>query len=128
MYLPVTRLRRLLAPIAFVWLTSQAGLLAALPVALWTGTAEELLECRCTHGDHAMCPMHHKPAPGSRICVTQSADQSDAALLASIINVAGMLPSHTVPLVPPQARAVDDLVPIPSSHRPVPPDPPPPRA
>jgi hypothetical protein len=127
-YVSVTRLRRLLAPIAFVWLTSQAGLLAALPIALWTGTAEELLECRCTHGDHAMCPMHHKRAPGSRICVTQTADQSDAALLASIVNVAGVLPSQVQPIVPPRVRPPGELISIVSSRRPVPPDPPPPRA
>ena len=128
MYVPVTRLRHLLAPIAFVWLTSQVGLLAAMPIALWAGTAEELLECTCTHGEHAMCPMHHKPAPGSRICLMQSTDDSNAALLASIVHVAGVLAVHTEPIIPPQARLVDDLVPISSSRRPVPPDPPPPRA
>jgi hypothetical protein len=124
----MTRLRHLLAPIAFVWLTSQAGLLAAMPIALWAGTAEELLECRCAHGDHAICPMHHKPARGSRICVMQTADQSGAALLASIVNVAGVLPSPAQPIVPPQVRPVDDLITTVSSRRPVPPDPPPPRA
>ena len=124
----MTRLRRFLGPIAAAWLTCQTSILLGAPAVFWAASAEELLECTCAHGDHAMCPMHHKPARGSTICLMRGATDSDAAVLSSLVGAAGVLPATSfvsapvpIPVVIP-ARATTILV------RPAPPEPPPPRA
>jgi hypothetical protein len=89
--------------VMLVWLSCQAGLLAMVPVVLWAGIADELPECTCTHGDHAMCPMHHKQVRGSTICLMRSADSSNGALLRSIVSFVGVLASPTPVMIPPSA-------------------------
>ena len=54
------RLRRLLGPLAAVWIACQLCFLVGGPIALVARVADEEPECTCTHGDHAMCPMHHR--------------------------------------------------------------------
>lgn len=122
------RLRRALGPIAAIWLSCQLGLLATAPIVIWAGIAGELLECACTHGDHAVCPMHHKPAPGSRICLMRSADNGETAVLASIFSFVGVLTLPTEAMIPPSTQSVVQAPTTSSSRRPAPPDPPPPRA
>ena len=127
----MTRLRRALVPLAALWLSCQAGTVALVPVALWMSGAEHhAAECTCGHGANAMCPMHrHEPAgtPG-RDCSMQAANETGTAVLTTL-GAGGLIPQSTPALV----------APIPSTHvsppdvdvraqRPVPPDPPPPRA
>lgn len=124
-------LRRVLAPAAAIWLFCQAATVMLAPVALWIAADVHAAECTCGHGADALCPMHrHKPAgdPNSH-CSMQAANQTGAAVLTTIIGVAGLLPDSTPSLA----------APVPSTNvgptnagvrgeRPVPPDPPPPRA
>jgi hypothetical protein len=121
-------MRRVLGRVAIAWLFCQASALTFAPVVFWYGSAEAgRVECRCTHGDHAVCPMHHKPAPGSKICLMQSADDSSRAVLSWLLNV-GVVPApgEAVVLEPTGRRLVFEIsVTAPGS---LPPDPPPPRA
>jgi hypothetical protein len=124
----MTRLRRAVGPIAAIWLSCQVGMLATAPIVFWAETAEGLLECTCSHGDHAICPMHHKPAPGSKICLMRSADTGEAAVLASLFSFVGVLTVPTQAMIPPSTQPVVQTPTTSSSRRPAPPDPPPPRA
>lgn len=124
---PMTRLRRALGRIAITWLLCHVTTLTLAQTVLWSRAGEELLECTCTHGDHAICPMHHKPAPGSTLCLMQSADDDGPAILTSIFGIAGLLPAPTRAATPePQRAGVLIEIETPSA-RPAPPDPPPPR-
>ncbi len=76
----MTRLRRALSRIAVTWLLCQVATLTFAPAALWSGSAEALLECTCAHSSHGTCPMHHAPAPKSAQCVLGSADDGDVAV------------------------------------------------
>lgn len=124
----MSRLRRALGPIVAFWLSCHVGQLVAVPVVFWAGHGDALLECTCAHGDHAICPMHHKPAPGSTICLMQSTTGDDAAVLAATLTFVGVL--GTVPQLTPPASprlrlvGTDAFVLTPL----VTPDPPPPRA
>jgi hypothetical protein len=128
----VTRLRRALVPLATIWLSCQIGTVALVPVALWVSAADpHTAECTCGHGADAMCPMHrHKPAgnPNSH-CSMQAANGAGRAVLTTIVGVAGLIPESTPSLVAPvpstRVRPGDVHV---RGERPVPPDPPPPRA
>jgi hypothetical protein len=124
----MTPVRRALGLIAAVWLSCQVGLLVASPVMLWAGAAAELLECTCDHGDHALCPMHHKPSPDSTICLMRSADDNGAAVLASVYTFVGVLTPPPQALIRPSESSVVQTTTTASSCRSAPPDPPPPRA
>jgi hypothetical protein len=111
-----------------VWLVMQAALLASPSVVLLAAAHEETgAECTCAHGDHAICPMHHRPAPGTRICLIGSADDT-LATLGSLFQPAGLMPSITsaVPLEPIPTASVESTFTI--TCRSAPPDSPPPRA
>jgi hypothetical protein len=99
--------------------------LAQVVIAL--GSAETMLECNCIHGDHEVCPMHHKPAPGSTICLMQNSDDSGVAVFSWLLN-AGVLPRPTQPIVPERQHISAPIELTTASLRPAPPDPPPPRA
>ena len=124
----MTRLRRSLGPIAAVWLVCQTSIVVMVPAVFWAASAEELLECTCTHGDHAMCPMHHKPAPGSPICLMRSANDSGTAVLTALFGAAGVLPAASSVAAPVPIYVLIPGEPAATSLRPAPPDPPPPRA
>jgi hypothetical protein len=126
----MTRLRRALAPVTAIWLFCQVGTLALVPAALWISAADRhAAECTCGHGADAMCPMHHKPTGGSAPCAMQAANSSEAAVLTTLVGMAGLIAEPiratqpAVPSVGPQAADVQVV-----GERPVPPDPPPPRA
>ena len=126
----MTSFRRVLAPVAAIWLCCQVGTMALAPVALWITAADAHgVECTCGHGDGAMCPMHHKPANESGTCAMQAANLPGSAVLAAITGIAGLVPSSTVSIGPAivtkQALNTDIHV---AGRRPIPPDPPPPRA
>src|SRR5262245_42968296 len=94
------RLRRALGPMAAAWLLCQAATWTATPLVFWLSPAAESLECTCAHGDHAICPMHHKPAAGSKLCLMRSADDSGPAVLTSILSAVGIVPAAASVLVP----------------------------
>jgi len=118
-------LRNSRALLTTLWLVMQAALLISPSVVLLSAH-EETAECTCTHGEHAICPMHHRPAPGSRICLMGSADNT-LATLGSLFQAAALMPSATSALVP----ATTSIASISSSSaipfRSDSPDPPPPR-
>jgi hypothetical protein len=124
------QLRRLLAPVAAIWLFCQVGAVALVPVALWITAADRhAAECTCSHGADAMCPMHHKPIGGSAPCAMQAANNSGTAVLTMVAGTAGLItqPPHSIqpPTGTDYQRALDVHV---AGERPIPPDPPPPRA
>src|SRR5580704_12735322 len=118
--------RRVLGPIAAVWLVCQAAMLAFVPAVL----GARLPECTCTYGAAGTCPMHHgTAAAGSKVCVIQSLTTSATATLSSLfISVVGLVPAPLRATAPtPTTRSVF-LERSMATHRPSPPDPPPPRA
>lgn len=128
----MTRLRRLLAPLAAIWLSCQIGAVALVPVAMWLNAADpHAAECTCGHGADAMCPMHrHKPAGSSSShCSMQATNGTGTAVLTTLVGVAGLIPESMSSLVAPvpstNVSPADVDV---RGERPVPPDPPPPRA
>jgi len=124
----MTHLRRALGRIAVTWLLCQVATLTLAPAVLWFGSAAHLLECTCAHGDHAICPMHHKPAPRSKLCVMGSADDDGAAVLTSLFGGVGLIPVPLPTALPDSHPAVVPGDARTHSLRPAPPDPPPPRA
>ena len=123
----MTRMRRAISRIAVTWLLCQVATLTLAPTVLWFGSGTQLLECTCTHGDHAICPMHHKPAPGSKLCLMGSANDVETGVLTSLFGAGGLLPASTSSVRPEFQRAVVAPRPNARSLHPVPPDPPPPR-
>ncbi len=121
-------MRRALARLAVAWLLCEATTWALSPVVLWASESHSL-ECTCAHGEHAICPMHHKDsAPGVRTCVIRSADGEGVAVLTWLLTGVGLVPAGTVAavlLVEPLPMIVDVTT---ASLRPPPPEPPPPRA
>jgi hypothetical protein len=120
----MTRVRRAIGPIAAAWLVCQTATLTLVPVLLEVSLAE----CVCPQGGGATCPMHHKTAAGSKVCVMRSAGTSVPAILNALFSVAGLLPTSPRPIAPvstpgavPNERSI-------LTGRPSSPDPPPPRA
>jgi len=95
-------LRRVLAPLALVWLSCQIGTVALVPVAFWVSAADpQVAGCTCGHSAHATCQMHsHKPArnPNSP-CSMQAANGSGTAVLTTIVGIAGLIP-ESAPSLP----------------------------
>jgi hypothetical protein len=124
------RLRRVLAPVAAIWLLCQAGTVAFVPVALFLDAADSHAdECTCGHGLGAICPMHHKPTGDSAECAMRAANGPAAAVLTSLVGMIGLAVEPGCSILPATAStyrgaAVVHL----AGRRPVPPDPPPPRA
>lgn len=128
----MTRVRRALAPLAAMWLSCQIATVALVPVALWVSAADpHAAECTCGHGADAMCPMHHHKPTGNTNgnCAMQAANSPATAVLTALVGVAGLIPEATGSFVAPvpstRVRTSDADV---RGERPVPPDPPPPRA
>jgi len=123
----MTRLRRILGPIAATWLACQVAGLTAAPLVVWLNAPVGGVECTCTHGDHAMCPMHHRPASDTR-CAVHAAHESGTGVLSTFLSSVGIVTPAQVTLVPAPITAVSLSDRTPAPFRPAPPDPPPPRA
>jgi hypothetical protein len=122
-------LRRAVAPIAGAWLFCQAATMTVAPVVFSISSTEELLVCTCTHGDHAICPMHHKPAPGTKICLMRSAnDNGGTAILTSLLAGVGPIAEQTTIAAPSSISTRIIIEATRPSGRSAPPDPRPPRA
>ena len=126
----MTRFRCALGPLAAVWLLCQAGTLALAPVALWMGSADSYAaECSCGHGADMTCPMHYGPAARPETCVIGAANGPATAVLTALVSIAGVIPDSRSSIRPsPSAIGILSADLRPSGERPVPPDPPPPRA
>ena len=116
--------RRALGPIAIAWLVSQAAAFALGPVLLDVSLAD----CICSHDAEGICPMHHKTAAASKVCVMQSATMDVPAALTVLLSVVGPLPSPPLSKVPAAADHAGVIEKAFQTERPAPPDPPPPRA
>jgi|ERR1051325_9419721 hypothetical protein len=123
----MVRLRSALRAIAMTWLIAQSVALASTPLLLSMPTEEVQLECECTHGPNAICPMHHKPAKGANVCAIGSIDTGLAAL-SSVFHVTSLAlaPAKAALLTFAHAIAIEPMAV--SAFDAVPPDPPPPRA
>ena len=129
----VTRLRRVIGPLAAVWLCSRLTAIVLAPVALSAMTVDASAPaCTCAHDVNGACPMHQKShstqsTSGVKVCVMQSANDLAAAVLQALFGAAGVTPDSVigVSLVEPAtfAKLQSSLI----IARPVPPDPPPPR-
>jgi hypothetical protein len=125
----MSRLRRVLAPVAAIWLCCQVGTVALVPAALWITAADpHAVECTCGHGLGAMCPMHHKPADEAAPCGMKAAN-AGAAVLTTLIGTAGLITEPARSVQPPIPSIYPPAADVHLARlRPVPPDPPPPRS
>lgn len=121
------QLRRILSRIAVAWLVCHAATLTLGPTHLWLSSGDAIMECKCAHGDHAICPMHHKPAPGSRLCVVGSPSDDGMVVRVSLFSGIGLVPALTFAVRAESQRTLALAEHSSVSLRPAPPDPPPPR-
>jgi|SRR5262245_4836343 len=121
----MTGVRHARALLTSLWLVMQTALLVSPSIVLLTAH-EETTECTCAHGDHAICPMHHRPATGSKICLIGGVDNA-LATLGSLFQAAALIPSVTPAPVPATTSiaSISSILTIP--FRSDSPDPPPPR-
>ena len=125
----MTSLRRALAPVAAIWLICQAATLTIALPAFWVqsvGAGE--LACTCAHDVDGACPMHHKTSTGAKLCLMQRADDSGTSVLRSLLGAIGLIPTRTATTAPASLGSEPLLASGAVTDRPVPPDPPPPRA
>jgi hypothetical protein len=66
--------------------------LATAPSTLVSSVLEPQVECACDHGDHAYCPMHHKPDPDHKQCSMGSGMTGNLAGLTSMFGGRGVMP------------------------------------
>jgi hypothetical protein len=124
----MTRMRRISARVAVLWLFGQLASAALTPLAVRAGRADgQTATCTCTHGADAACPMHRNTAR-SKTCVLQSTTGHSAVLLTSLFGITGIVPARTHLLAPARATYVAIVDLQLTLKRPGPPDPPPPRA
>jgi hypothetical protein len=99
-------------------------------VALWTSAAEAHgLFCTCEHEPGSTCPMHHKSTKSPAHCSMRSATGSAAAILTNLVGLTGLVSESTSsPVTPVTTQNILATVPDLIGRRPIPPDPPPPRA
>jgi hypothetical protein len=128
----MTRVRRLLAPLAAIWLSCQIGTVAFVPVAMWVSLSRSHASaCTCEHRADAMCQMHrHEPAGNSTShCSMQSSNGNGMAVLTTILGIAGLIPESAPSVVAPvPSTSVSPADVDVRGERGVPPDPPSPRA
>jgi hypothetical protein len=126
------RIRRQLVRVASGWLVLQLATVSSVPVVLCAGisSAAADVECTCSHGDGAVCPMHHAtPERDSNACSCRSTTDDGLAILASLFGETAVLdrPNSGATDLSPSANLPQE----PSSH-PLDsffvPDAPPPRA
>jgi hypothetical protein len=122
-------IRSILGPIAAVWLVSQVAILALVPALLWfQPTSASLAACACVHGAEGACPMHHGSGAGSKVCVMQRTTDTATATLLGLLGGLGLVSQFRVARQPVATTSAVRLDSFPPTPRPVPPDPPPPRA
>lgn len=127
---PMHRVRRAAGSIAVAWLLCQAATVVLATAAFgFEAVAVRLLECTCAHGsEHGDCPMHHPASPSRQGSQLQCGNDTDTALLGSLMGPLGLVPAEAsaAPSIPSRAYVPLDVRTF--ALRPPPPDPPPPRA
>src|SRR3954469_23978213 len=91
----MARMRRTARAIALACVLCQAATLALVATVLAVSSSESLLECTCESSDHGMCPMHHRAAPGVKVCLMRSAESDGAAGLTTLFGAVAIPPSNT---------------------------------
>jgi hypothetical protein len=81
--LAMSQLRRFIAPFTAVWLLVQVAGVAAESVT-WA-VADAAMECTCAHGDHAICPMHHRVPVRHGRCAMRADQTPDLAVVSSLL-------------------------------------------
>ena len=117
----MSRLRRVLGPLVAIWLLCQAGGTAYA----WVAAVDD---CGCPHDAGGMCPMHNSGAKRGTTCAMRAADSSAALTMASLLGTVGPIPevaASSPVLIAVRTEVLDSTA---VGLRPVPPDPPPPRA
>jgi hypothetical protein len=121
--------RRFLGPIATVWLVCHAATLTLVPALLWVQAMDaSVTECTCATGADATCPMHHRTAGGSKVCVIQSLTTNATVTLNALFGIIGLVPAPPMMTAPVATTSPVRLGRSMATERPSPPDPPPPRA
>ena len=125
----MSKVRRLLVPVAVAWLLVHVSVVAGTTALLLTsGASAADIICTCAHGaDHGSCPMHGKPADEAR-CRLQSTQNDLGVALRSMLGPL-TLPVATLDIVAvistPLPKGYDDTLPLDWT---APPEAPPPRS
>lgn len=122
------RLRRALGPLAAAWLLCHVATVTLASSAFWTHAEHAGVECTCAHGPDSTCPMHHKAASGKKTCAMRSADDAATVGVGSVFGPIGLLPTPRLETAVITEQSVMSDEHSFAAQRPVPPDPPPPRA
>jgi hypothetical protein len=120
----MTALRRMLPPLAAIWLLCQAAGATFAPVTLTMVDSD--VECTCGHGAYAMCPMHHRPV-GTPRCSIRGGGDLATATLAALLGGIGVIPTRVLIGEPAVAASRIFLADTSRILRSTPPDSPPPR-
>jgi hypothetical protein len=119
-------IRRALARVAVLCLLCECAPLAMAPVVFWTGATADALECTCSQGDHAMCPLHHRSRPAAGRCAMRGLSDTGTVVVASLLGAIGIVPDvRTVAAAPDTMPIVGE--PVSPARRSSSPDSPPPR-
>ena len=118
----MARLRRVLGPLVAVWLLCQSGAMAAA----WIPAFDD---CTCPHSDGATCPMHHgSSSTTKKTCSMRAVDDPGSLTLVSLLTPSAPVEASFLHVTQPATRCTTIADRSFTSLRPVPPDPPPPRA
>ncbi len=124
-------MRRRLTRFAGSWLVLQLTLVSAAPVALCGGVSSNAasVQCTCSHGDGAECPMHHAASSDdSRSCSCRGTADDGIAVVAALIGETGVLGRPTRVTGPSVGAPAPQEAPACPLDLSLVPDPPPPRA
>jgi len=124
------RVRRAAGSIAMAWLLCQTATIVLATAAFgFEAVAVKLLECTCAHGaEHSDCPMHHPASSSRQGNQLQCGNETDAALLGSLMGPLGLVPTASNAVTSIGSRAYVPIDVRTFALRRPPPDPPPPRA
>lgn len=94
-----------------VWLLCQSLTVAGPAVALWSSRA---LDCECSHGDGATCPMHKSPVGQARCAVRSTASDDGSVVMSPVestgpvsLTIVAHMPSLSTPLALDSELALD---------------------
>jgi hypothetical protein len=124
----VSKVRRLIAPVACAWLLLHVSVVAGTTVLLVaTGSASDPV-CTCGQdGNHGLCPMHHQPADSARCRMQSTHNGLESALLSMLGPLTLPVATATVIADATPSSAIAYQSPL-RSNSTFPPDPPPPRS
>ena len=120
-------IRRALRRVALASLLSQVALLAGVPVLIVHAEADSL-ECTCTHGDHAMCPMHHRTFTGKGRCAMRGGADLAIALVPALLGPTASMPAAALSVGPSRKHVSLTRITVSPIRLAVSPDSPPPRS